>query len=202
MSCKCLTAELLAAAIYHQASRFVDLKEFKPNQDWDNPKTPGPDTALVKELRALMLPTPWQPGWAYCAAFCEGIVAAAIAEVGTPEQVAKFRAVMTAGVLDSRNRFKAKGMLVQTPVEGAVWLAQHGSTSNGHAGIVTSVAPTSGGIYIKTIEANTSKDATDPDKDREGDWITRRGPFSSQGRGTLKTVGFVTPSAIIKLITA
>lgn len=197
MSCS-FSPEALAELIVAQASRFVGLREVKPNAKWDNPKTPGPDTELVKELRALMVPTPWQDGWAYCAAFCEGMVADAISRVGTLDQVKRFRAIMTAGVLVSRNNFRAKGLLSDSPVRGAIWLAQHGTSSQGHAGIVTGLSQR----HMQTIEANTSLDATDPAKDREGDWITRRGPFLITGRGALKTVGFVTPAAIVKLISA
>lgn len=192
----CITPGLLAATIIVKANRFVGLREIKPNANWDNPKTPGPDTALVKELRDLMLPTPWQDGWAYCAAFAEGVVAAAIADLGTPDQVAKFRAVMTAGVLDSRNRFRSRNLLSDTPAKGAIWLAQHGSTSKGHCGIVVDHWDRK----LWTVEANTSLDSTDPAKDREGDWITRRGPFTSSGRGNLKTVGYVQPVSILQLI--
>ncbi len=201
MSCTCLqplTVDALAGAIIKQAARFIGLREVRPNAEWDNPKTPGKDTALSDELIALMLPTPWKPGWAYCAAFAEGIVAAAIAQAGgTPAQVAAFRAVMTAGVLDTRNRFRAKGLLTQAPEPGAIWLAQHGTGSTGHAGIVTGLIKG----RLLTIEANTSLDSKDPAKDREGDWITTR-EFAPAGRGTLKTVGYVTPASILKLIAA
>ena len=33
--------------------------------------------AQAEELRKLMRPSPWEEGWAYCAAYCEGVVAAA-----------------------------------------------------------------------------------------------------------------------------
>ena len=199
MSCKCppsITVDALAGAIIQQAARFIGLREVQPNAEWDNPKTSTKEAALSAELRSMMRPTPWQPGWAYCAAFAEAVVAAAIAQVGgTHTQVAKFRAVMTAGVLDSRNRFRAKGLLTQKPEQGAIWLAQHGAGSTGHAGIVNGLVKG----RLLTTEANTSLDSKDPAKDREGDWITTR-EFAPAGRGDLKTVGYVTPASILKLI--
>ena len=72
-----MTSDQLAQGIIRQASRFIGLREVKPNADWDNPNTPGNDRALVDELRSLMRSSPWEPGWAYCAAFAEGMVLAA-----------------------------------------------------------------------------------------------------------------------------
>ena len=73
-----MTSDQLAQGIIRQASRFIGLREVKPNADWDNPNTPGNDRALVDELRSLMRQSPWEPGWAYCAAFAEGMVLAVI----------------------------------------------------------------------------------------------------------------------------
>lgn len=181
--------------IIRNAKRFTGLREVKPNAEWDNPKTPTRESMLSEELRKLMRPSPWEPGWAYCAAFCEAVVSAAIAHLGTPEQVQKFRDSMNSGVLASRNRFRELGMLSKFPSPGSIWLAQHGSTNNGHAGIVVSLTE----VNLCTIEANTSLDSTDSAKDREGDWITGR-VFGHSGRGTLKTVGFVTPASILQRI--
>ena len=58
-----MTKDLLAQGIIRHASRFVGLREVKPNADWDNPSTPGPDRVLVDELRALMRQSPWEEGW-------------------------------------------------------------------------------------------------------------------------------------------
>ena len=68
----------LAAQIVREASRFVGLREVRRNSDWDNPRTPERDFALAEELRALMRPSPWEEGWAYCAAYAEGVVVAAL----------------------------------------------------------------------------------------------------------------------------
>lgn len=69
-----MTDEQFGALIIREASRFVGLREVRPNAQWDNPSTPGPDAVLVSELRVAMRPTPWQEGWAYCAAFCEAVI--------------------------------------------------------------------------------------------------------------------------------
>ena len=83
-----MTSDQLAQGIIRQASRFIGLREVKPNADWDNPNTPGPDRVLVDELRSLMRSSPWEPGWAYCAAFAEGMVLAALRSLAaTPDQI-------------------------------------------------------------------------------------------------------------------
>jgi hypothetical protein len=200
-SLQSLTPERLAAAIIRQAARFVNLREVKPNASWDNPKTPGPDTALVVELREAMRPSPWQEGWAYCAAFAEAAVRLALAELLIPKaEREKFLAVHGPHVMSNVNAFRARGLLSPFPVRGALWLARHGVTTNGHEGIVTACEDSKRG-KTATIEANTSLDASSPVKERDGDWITTR-VFPSEGRGLLKTQGFITPQAILSLLRA
>lgn len=194
-----LTSPALATLIIRQASAFVGLREVEPNRDWDIPSTPHPDSELVRQLKALMRPSPWQDGWAYCAAFCEGVVAAALFELGTGQQVERWRAVMGPHVVSAWQAFRSRGLVSAQPVPGAIWLARHGDTSNGHAGIVTAVRE--GGVSMATVEANTSLDATTAAKEREGDWITTRVRMT-RGTGSLRTLGFVTPDAVIKLVTA
>jgi hypothetical protein len=186
-------ADKLAVCIITQAKRFCGLQEVRPNQNWDNPDTKGQDSALVAELIAGMRQSPWEPGWAYCAAFAEFIVASALSQIGaTPEQVAKFRKVMSPHCMTSVRAFKPLGLLMPTPAPGAIWLARHGSTDNGHAGIV--VTPHT--PHMDTVEANTSFDSGG--NQREGDWITNRiRPIA--GPGELRTQGFVHPTAILKL---
>lgn len=193
-----MNADQLAIATLRHASRFLGLREIRPNADWDLPATPGPDKELAEELRTLMRPSPWKEGWAYCAAYCEGMVLAALSELGAPpQQIKRWQDTMTPHCVTSARNFRKLGLLAATPSPGAIWLAQHGSTTKGHAGFVTSVR----GLTMATIEANTSLDKTTPEKDREGDWITTRlGPV--KGRATLRTLGFVHPAAILKLISS
>jgi hypothetical protein len=186
-------AEKLAACIIAQATRFCGLQEVRPNQNWDNPATKGPDTALVAELVAGMRASPWEPGWAYCAAFAEAMVAKGLEQFGaTPAQIAKFRAVMSPHCMTSAAAFARLNLLSSVPVSGAIWLAQHGSSDNGHAGICTLPhAPN-----MDTIEANTGGNGSG--SQREGDWITHKiRPIA--GPGDLHTRGFVHPVAILKI---
>ena len=186
----------LANTIVRQAGRFIGLREVKPNADWDNPKTPGRDLALAKELRTMMRPSPWEEGWAYCAAFTEGVVTVALQSLGaSASQLQAWANVMTPHCVTSAQNFRERNLLVHSPQPGAVWLACHGTTSNGHAGIVTAIHRSS----MATIEANTSVDPTASERDREGDWITTR-LCSVKGRGSLATLGFVNPASILQLI--
>jgi hypothetical protein len=193
-----MTSDQLAQGIIRQASRFIGLREVKPNADWDNPNTPGNDRVLVDELRSLMRSSPWEPGWAYCAAFAEGMVLAALRSLAaTPEQIKRWQATMTPHCVTSAANFRNLNLLSESAVPGSIWLARHGNTSNGHAGIVTAVR----GVSMSTIEGNTSLDPSSDAKEREGDWITPRIRFL-KGSGTLNTLGFITPTSILKLIGA
>jgi hypothetical protein len=186
-------AEKLAACIIAEAKRFCGLQEVRPNQNWDNPATKGPDTALVAELIAGMRQSPWEPGWAYCAAFAESMAAKGLEQFGaTPAQIAKFRSVMSPHCMTSAAAFARLNLLSSVPVSGAIWLAQHGSSDNGHAGICTLPhAPN-----MDTIEANTGGNGSG--SQREGDWITHKiRPIA--GPGDLHTRGFVHPVAILKI---
>lgn len=190
------TPERLADEIIRQASRFVGLKEVKPNASWDNPKTFGAEAELTAELREGMRPSPWEPGWAYCAAFDEFVVKKALLILGETACAAAWARTVNAGVLASYNALRAKNLTTQKPVRGATWYARHGSTSNGHCGIITAVDVK---LAIQsTIEANTSLDPSSPAKEREGDWITTR-VSQMPGRGSLKTVGYINPEQILQL---
>lgn len=192
-----ITPERLGRSIIASASRFLNLREVKPNSRWDNPATPGIDAVLCKELRALMKESPWEEGWAYCLAFAEGVVADGLRNVGaTSSQVAKFRAAVSPHVMSTVASLKARKWLSPSTDEpGSIWLAQHGTGNSGHAGILVGRNAST----ITNIEANTSKDAQAGDKDREGDWITTK-TFSAVGRGALRTRGFLSVSTIIQII--
>lgn len=191
-----LLPEQLADEIIRQASRYVGLREVKPNAAWDDPKTFGIEAELSAELRSAMRPAPWQPGWAYCAAFAEAIVKEALLAKGQPAIAKAWAATVNAGVLASYNALRAKGLTTSKPVRGAIWYARHGSTTNGHCGIVTAVDTKL--AVQSTIEANTSLDSSNPAKDREGDWITTR-VSQMPGRGSLRTLGYVNPEQILSL---
>jgi hypothetical protein len=193
-----ITETALTNMILKEAYRFVWLREVKPNARWDDPATPGPDTARCQELRELMRPAPWQEGWAYCAAFCEGMVVSALKRLGATEaQIKRFSSVMNAHVMTSFNGFNKLKLIQPNPTAGALWFAQHGKTTRGHAGIVAT--PSMGTSSMGTIEANTSLDASTPAKEREGDWITVR-KRRTTSNGQLVTRGFLPVAAILKLI--
>lgn len=191
-----ITETALTNMILREASRFTGLKEVRPNAVWDDPKTPGPDTALSNELRRIMKPAPWQEGWAYCAAFPEAIVHQSLIRLGaTPEQITRFTQLHGPHVMTNVRAFRKAGLIDQRPSPAALWLARHGTTDRGHEGIV--VVPE--GQRMSTIEANTSAGADIPAKEREGDWITNRIRNQSTN-GQLITQGFVSVASILKLI--
>lgn len=186
----------LSNRIVREASRFVGLREVRPNARWDNPATPGPDAALCLELREKMRPVPWEEGWPYCIAFVEAMVVSSLRQCGaTEDQVRRFSRVMNAHVMSSLAGFRKLGLIVQTPSPVSVWFAQHGATTRGHAGIV----PAMRGVSMSTIEANTSLDPSNPIKEREGDWITTR-VRHVKANGKLVTRGFLPVASILKLI--
>ena len=135
-----MTSGTLANAVLRQAGRFVGLREVKPNADWDNPATAGPDRALVEELRSLMRSSPWEPGWAYCAAFCEGMVLAALRSLSaTPEQIKRWQSAMTPHCVTSAGTFRKLGLLSTGAAPGSIWLATARRTAASPAGDLTVV---------------------------------------------------------------
>ena len=98
--------------------------------------------------------------------------------------------------MTSYRAFKERGLIHDTPSPGSLWLAQHGQTDQGHAGIVVR---TESVVQMITIEANTSADPNASGaQNREGDWITQR-IRNRTGAGDLHTRGFVRPASILKL---
>ena len=116
----------------------------------------------------------------------------------TDAEIVKFASVHTAHCMTNFRSFKAKGLISTKPVMGALWIAQNGTTDQGHEGIV--IASLSGSMT--TLEANTSNsDRSLPEQEREGDWITNK-IRNLNTNGRLVTRGFITPESIIKLIYA
>jgi hypothetical protein len=194
-----ITETAFANMLIHVALEFVGLTETKPNAQWDNPKTKGPDPEINARLIGLMRPAPWEPGWAHCAAFAEGMVVEALLRCGaTAVMTRKFSAVHTPHVMSNYRAFKKLGLISPTPSMGALWLAQHGLTDMGHEGIITVPVVSAG--RMGTIESNTSAGpAQTAMGDREGDWITEKERAHSTN-GKLRTRGFVSVASILKLI--
>lgn len=187
----------LAEAILRSASQFVGLKEVNPNADWDDPSTPGDESALAQKLRDLMRPAPWKKGWAYCITFCEGNVIEAMRQVGaSAHAIERVSALISPSVVKTAQNFDKVGLLRGKPTRGAIWLGRWGTGWTGHAGLVRSVS----GTRMATIEANTSggeEAAEFTAKDREGDWIDNKARNVSRN-GKLITLGFVHPDDLLK----
>lgn len=187
---------MLGAEIIRQASLFLHLKEISPNSKWDDPRTPQPEKDLNDLLIKVMKEAGWGPGAPYCAAFAEGVTVLALRRLGVADGIIRaFRKLMTPHCMTSFANFKKVGAITQTPGPGSIWLARHGSTDMGHAGIVVKTTETGN---MNTVEGNTSAEFVDTEKERQGDGIyARRRPM--RGAGKLKTEGFIDPSAILAL---
>jgi hypothetical protein len=160
--------EEVGAKILEVASRFLNLYETKANAAWDNPDTAGPDRAAL-ELPKLLKSVGWQPGWPYCAAFCEAVWRTAYTELGAPpELLQKIAARLNPSVMESYRAWLKDTTIVPAP--GAIFFMQNGATPFGHAGLVARP----GARAFATIEGNTAPAATDAAHDREGDGIFRR----------------------------
>jgi len=185
----------LANRIIAIATDFVGLVEKEENSHWDDPHTPFPDSQKDAWLRKWMAKIPgWTPGAPYCVAFDGGVIANAIQQLLGPDAMMKFATVWTAHVMTNVRELGRRGLLEAKPAVGGVWFARHGNTDMGHAGVVVDPAGT-------TIEANTSAGPTaDPNEQRQGDGIWIRHFDLLQGRGTLRTQGFISPTGILQLL--
>ena len=173
----------IAAGILATARRFVGLTETAPNARWDDLLTPGSDPR-GPELRAALIETGWQPGWAYCSAFVEVCWRAGYR--GKPDLPLITRAIEPS-VMSTFENFRRLGRIETTPKPGAIFLMQSGNTWKGHAGIVVKLE----NRILHTIEGNTSSNQ----ENREGDGVyakSKRYDLSRKGRG-LWMRGFVNP---------
>ena len=193
-----VTPAILAAEIIRQAKLYENLLERRPNAEWDDPRTPDAERALNAQLNAVMAEAGWEAPWPYCMSFAEGMVILALLRLGYQSaQFSRVRKLITPHVMTTVRNLSGIKALSARPVEGALWLARHGSTDRGHAGIV--VANFTG--TMTTIEGNTSSTFESAEKDRQGDGVFRRAR-NWESNGKLKTMGFLTPEAIMSLITA
>ena len=180
----------LQQAVLRSACSYVGLSEIKPNDRWDDLSTKGPDAAADR-LRKGLLAIGWEPGYAYCIAFAELVWREAFAAVGREASFTPLSRLITLGVLDSFNKLRAAGRTTSVPKPGAIFFLRHGTTGNGHAGIVAAI----GTKEFATIEANTGPTSADVAKDREGDGIYAKGralDFTKRTSG-LYLLGFCNP---------
>lgn len=184
----------LTNRIIATATDFVGLVEREENSHWDDPRTPYRDVDKDVWLRTWMEKiSGWEPGAPYCVAFDGAVIAASLYQLGVP--IAKFLRNWTAHVMTNARHMHSLGLLSSTPSRGAVWLARHGESDSGHAGIVMDVH----GNSMVTIEGNTSAGPTaDPQQQRQGDGIWIR-TFPQGGRGDLVTQGFVSVESVLKI---
>lgn len=176
----------IARVIIETAASFVDLTETSSNARWDD---------LVKKktgrgdlLRAQLIATGWQPGWAYCMSFGEVCWRAGYKGRAELQLIGQS---ITPSVMSTFENFEELRRITKTPVPGALMLYQHGNTWQGHAAIVEKVA----GDVVSTIEGNTSPGIVSDGKDREGDGVwrkTRKIDWTKKSKG-LWLRGFVNP---------
>lgn len=154
--------ESVRATILATAKRFLNLTETAPNARWDDLATAGTDEK-AGELRSALLGTGWQLGWAYCAAFVEVCWRAGYKD--RPE-LGLISQAITPSAMGTFENFERLKKITKTPVPGAIMLMQHGSSWQGHAGIVERLD----GDQLITIEGNTSSNTAS----REGDGVYRK----------------------------
>lgn len=196
---KSITPAALADGTIDIATNFVGLREVQNNARWEDAKTPFKDADRETWLRTWMRKVEgWTPGAPYCAAFAGASVAAALYAMGVSMETIedKFLKVWSAHCMTNARRLKKRGILSAVPVPGALWLAQHGSTDSGHAGVVS----TTWQRQMGTIEGNTT-DGGSREGGGKGDGIFLK-QGASKGRGDLITQGFLHPESILKLIAA
>lgn len=191
---------LFADALIATATNFVGLSEVKSNAVWDDLRTKEIEadksavlSSTMKELKG------WTPGAAYCAAFSGAMILITMRNLGFSKEAEIFKPKWTAHVMTNVRAMqeRPKEFLVSEPLRGSIWLARHGRTDTGHAGIVVSF--NAGKYIMNTIEGNTSAGGTaDPELQRNGDGIYSR-LRAFRKNGSLSTQGFVPVEAIMRM---
>lgn len=177
-----VTVEALGNEIIKVATRYIGLYETVANSVWS-------DKQKSDELNKMMKEAGWQKGWPYCASFVEGIWRIAYTNLGASDALLKdVCGKLNPSSVQSRHNFGK--LITKTPLPGAIFFMQKGTTGLGHAGLVVS---TDGGKF-RTIEGNTSPQVTTGSADREGDGIfakSRAMVFTPHSK--LYLVGFLNP---------
>lgn len=123
------------------ANHFAGLTEMVNNEKWN-------DEARTAELLRAMSAAGWEPGWSYCASFCEA--AWRFAYQARPE-LPRIAKILTPGAVQSFQNARDAGITSDVACEGSIVLWQHGQSWQGHAGLVVGKTPTG----LMTIEGNT-----------------------------------------------
>lgn len=179
-------SQAVGAKIVLAAAKFVGLTEVRSNASWDLAETDGHD-AIADAFKSELLKVGWQSGWPYCAAACE--VFWRTAYQGRPE-LTLVRDILTPGCLRSFKNAAEVGWTSKVPSVGAIGIMRKGDTEFGHAFIVTAVRQDS----LLTIEANTSPNVADTNRDREGDGVyCKTRALTYKPTTGLHLIGFITP---------
>jgi len=174
------------------AERFESLVEIRSNAVFDDPKTPGPDRRAA-EFVEMIKRAGHRDGWAYCMSMCEGVWHVSYEELGASrDTLSKIAMLLNPHVMSSFSACMAAGLISKIPALGAVGFMQKGSSSSGHAFIVTDP----GQDWIRTIEGNTSP--TDPNErdagiGTGGVWRKRRLMSLARKKSGLWIRGFMHP---------
>jgi hypothetical protein len=150
------------------AKSYIGQKEIEGNKGF-------PDKEFENKLRFVG----WQPPMAWCAAF----VKRCVYDAASPDDWKRLGEHMNMSALGTYNGLKSSGCTIsQVPVLGALVVWQHGSTVQGHIGIVSSVQDDTN---FTSIEGNTNALGG-----REGDIVAeKKRKTTPMGNLTLK--GFV-----------
>jgi hypothetical protein len=110
----------------------------------EKPKNSGFTMASFQEK---MVHVGWSKAMPWCAYFCKLVAIEAM-----PEHKEEFMKLFSGMAIVTFNNFKATGKTFQTPQVNDLIVWQHGKTSQGHIGVVTSVDKKG----VITIEGNTN----------------------------------------------
>jgi hypothetical protein len=187
-----LTKEFIINLI-KRSQEFEGLVETVPNSKWDDPREAGWQKDKSQKISNYMNRVKgWSPGAPYCAAAVGAFVVMAMEDCKILPN--KFLNNWTAHVMTNVRLLKSKNILSITPSLGSIWLAKYGHTDFGHTGVVLDIK----GDTLITVEGNTSPGQTsDPSLQRAGDGIYVR-KFNKNGRGSLRTQGFLSSENLLK----
>ncbi len=140
------------------------------------------DEKFEKEMRSFG----FQPGWSWCALFCELVWRKAYRILKLTATEKLLGQLFSASVLATKNNFVAYGCkLEREPQVGSLVIMQHGRSALGHIGVVEKIEKG----YVHTIEGNTSAAGS-----REGDRVDRKKREIKFGyKPGLHILGFIQP---------
>lgn len=156
------------------AKQYIGKKESPGNTGFLDPE-------MAKDMRAVG----WQPGWAWCASFCEMILWKAY-----PNRINEFKELFVPSAVNSyRNLRKAgyKDSMVPTVGSFVFWqrMKEGAGQWTGHAGIVVEVISDK---EFKSVEGNTNGAGS-----REGDGVyLKTRVVNPKVQDGLKVIGFIT----------